>query len=890
MIRWAKRGGGTILAAAVLFIGIFVLRWKTADPADSITVLYSIPVVLIASRFGTWGGLSAGLLAFALTAFWSSTHDIGLGPLAFVARLGAFLAAGIAVGMIAERVTRIAEERHQLMTTSEEAIDRSLRAERLQGLLSLLSRAATRGQVAEAYTTEALRLLGASRGAVFVLDPEGKSLTLIAVHQLVDRERDWTAVSLSARLPPTDAARTGTAHFQHDIEEIRAAYPQLLEVYTGIGDRAWGTLPLLTGDGVIGAIFMAFPGPQEFDAAQRDLLTMLAQRVADALERATLLETASNERARAEASEHRASLLADVGAVLTAALGPAERMERLLALLVPTFADFGTVEELTERGLVLMAAAHADPAWLPPLRSLRRRCAFDQRDDFRMVEAVRTGRTRLTTNLGDLSVPCDDPDAATLAGLRPNSAITLPLRARGTVLAGMLLVRSRPERPFDRADAALVELIAGRAALALDNAQLYERHRAVAATLQHALLPAALPQVPGVTATVRYRPGEITLDVGGDWYDVIALPQGRVGIVLGDVVGSGVAAAATMGQLRSAVAAIAPYCSGPTELLQRLDGFASHVAGARLSTTVYAEFEPATGYLRYACAGHPPPLLRTDDGRFRFLYGGRNVPLATGSKLPWHQDEVLIEEPATLICYSDGLVERRGIDVDSRLSELAAVAEEVNVADLEQLCDDLVTRMVGADPLDDDVALLCLRLERTPLAGFRAVISAHRHQLARLRAQLRHWAGGIGLDQPQTADLLLATGEACANAVEHAYLDGQIDGQIEVRAEYQSDGMVVTKVTDTGQWRARPPGGEPRGRGLALIWATMCAVEIDSRPSGTTVTMRLRGPTPPHPTPTPPHPTPPQPPAVPGHGGTSGGLMFSIDHGHGPSPRRQAAG
>ena len=848
------------MVAGALFAGIFTLRWNAADPADSITVLYSVPVVLLAARFGLRGGLAAALFAFALTAFWSAALDVGLGPLAFTARLGAFLAAGVAVGLVAERVIRMSDDRHRLVAVSEEAMHRSFQAEQFQILTSLLSRAVTQEQVAEAYVSEGLRLFGASRGAVFVLNDARTALETVAVFRLEPDgpapaaepgaateldARGWTTLPLRRPTPPTDAVRTGEENFQHDRDEIIAAYPHLSGGRALGDDQAWGALPLVGRDGPVGAIVVSFAAPHEFYPAEREMFRLVARRVCDAMERAQLLERAGRERARAEASERRASLLADIGAVLTSASEPAERMRRLLDVLVPAFADFGTVEEVNGRWLELLAAAHVDPVRLAELRSLRQRYSLAQGDDWSLAHAVRTGKASLLATIPEDLMARAGPNGgaamATMAALRPYSALALPLKARGMVIGGLLLGQSDSRRVFNRADLALAELIAGRAALALDNAQLYERQRDVSATLQHALLPEVLPQAPGVMAAARYRPGEASLDVGGDWYDVISLPYDRVGIVLGDVVGRGVAAAATMGQLRSAVAAIAPYCSGPAELLRRLDSFAGSVAGARLATAAYAEFEPAVGCLRYACAGHPPPLLIVD-GAVSFLTGGRNVPMATGSGLPWVQDEIVIEDHATLVCYSDGLVEQRGTTVDARLAQLAETTAGLTGVSLEELCDELIVRMIGGSPLDDDVALLCLRLERTSSANFREVMPADRGRLARLRSRLRGWAVGVGLDEVQIADLLLATGEACANAIEHAYLDDAEAGRIEIRAEHSSDGMIVARVSDSGRWRAQPHVGDPRGRGLALIWATMSAVEIDSRPSGTTVTMRMPGP------------------------------------------------
>ena len=859
-IHLPRRDGTVVAIVAVLFVAVLALRWSLPSATTAVAVLYAAPVALLAGRFGVRAGFGAALLACAMTFGWSVFNNGYLDPLALTIRFALFLGTGIAAGLGAEGFHRVAEESRGLQVAHENAVQRGKLAEQLQAVVGGLSRAATPQEVAQAYVTGGVPLLGFSRGGVFVLDRTGTTLSLVAVHRPVRPLTAWRAVPVTAHTPPSDAVRTGQANYQRTVDEIVAAYPDLADVRERSGDQAWVAVPMFGSQGVIGAVTAAFEAPRDFAPGERELLAAVTDRVAEAMERAQLLEKASQERGRAEASERRASLLADVGAVLTTDLGSAERMQRLLDLLVPGFADMGTVEVFADRGLEPIAAGHVDPELAPGLLDLRRHLTRGQSDDRLLLPAVRSGRAtlrRLLSGTAPVRVPTDAEPEPVPDALRPRSALAVPLRARGTVIGGLLLMHSVSGREYGQADLALAELFAGRAALALDNARLFEQQRAVASTLQHSLLPEDLPWLPGVTATARYLPGETALDVGGDWYDVFALPRDRTGIALGDVVGQGVAAAATMGRLRSAVAALAPYCSGPAELLHRLDRFAASVPGAALATVAYAEYDPLTGVLGYACAGHPPPFLLTADGEGRFLGGGRNVPLGTGSGLPWTQDEVTLDSSAMLVCYSDGLVERRGTHLDVRLGQLGDTVVELRKEELDDLCESLLGRMIAGSRLSDDVALLCLRLERFPEGGFRDAITADRNELTGLRHRLRGWAVGVGLDKAQVADLLLATGEACANAVEHAYLGSRSEGHVDVWAHREPDGTVVVTVSDTGSWRSEPHGIEYRGLGLRLIRATVGAVEIDSRPSGTTVTMR-----------TPPREQRPAP-VAPGEGGTA---------------------
>lgn len=815
-------GGGSgsreIAIAVALFLAVFVFRWISTDPASAASMLYTIPVVLLALRFKTIGGVIGGLVAFALSVVWGVLRTPDLGAVAVVVRLLVFLVIGSVVGWLAHRLDVGAVERRHLLAIAQNSNYRGDRARLIEEFLGLLSRSATEQQVAEAYVSIGLRIIGASRGGVYALDPTTRTLNLVAIRRPIDVAR-WQRIPLTAAVPVVEAVRGRTQLFLRDLDQILGTYPHLRGAVDQSGDQAWAAAPLLGAGRILGAMSASFASPQRFDPKEREMFAILARRVADALERANLLGQARQERSRAEASEQRASLLADVGAVMSTASTSAERMQRLADLLVPAYADFVTVEVASGCGIQLLVASHADHASLATLREQRACHGDGEPDRWQVLDCLRSATSRL---ISEVDLP---------------SIIVVPLRGSSQIIAALVLGRSGTDRRFDQADRAMCELIAGRASLALDNARLYEEQREVAATLQQALLPAAFPQIDGVTASAHYRPREVTMDVGGDWYDVLALPAGRVGIVLGDVVGSGVVAAATMGRLRTAVAALAPYCSGPADLLGRVDDFADAVEGARLATAVYAEFDPGSGVLRYACAGHPPPVLIDGAGRASLLRGGRGVPLATAPDRERTQAEVEIVGSAVLVCYSDGLVERRGVDVDTRLEDLLVAVQDLAGAGLEPLREGILASMVGDLLLDDDVALLCLSLECTATMIFHEVLPADGACLASLRARLRQWGSRTGLAEDQVADLVLATGEACANTIEHAYVDGPGLGEVDVRAEYTRNGTVTVRVSDHGHWRAQSNSGH-RGRGIALMRATMESVTIDSGRSGTTVTMR----------------------------------------------------
>ncbi len=234
--------------------------------------------------------------------------------------------------------------------------------------------------------------------------------------------------------------------------------------------------------------------------------------------------------------------------------------------------------------------------------------------------------------------------------------------------------------------------------------------RRVAQTLQRSMLTTQLPEIPGVEIAVLYLPGSRETQVCGDWYDVIPLADGHIGVVIGDVVGRGIEAAATMSQLRTALRAYAIEGSEPAEVARKLHDLVDHLDEGLGTTIAYLELDPATRALRYVCAGHLPPLRIDADGKPSFLLGGRSTPLGTlheGVAVP--QDEVVLGPGEWVLLYTDGLVERRDEGIISRLRELQAVVEHAPVG-LDD-CLKYVTRtLTGDGPRIDDIALLALRV------------------------------------------------------------------------------------------------------------------------------------------------------------------------------------
>jgi serine phosphatase RsbU (regulator of sigma subunit) len=302
---------------------------------------------------------------------------------------------------------------------------------------------------------------------------------------------------------------------------------------------------------------------------------------------------------------------------------------------------------------------------------------------------------------GDIAIGVDP----LLIGFTPRNAlmvINLELALFG--IAGLVVSAEAYER----------DLATSTAILATARAQVAESERRIerqiALRLQEALLPGEPAAHPKVSVAARYEAGSDSLLVGGDWYDVIDLPDGRIGISVGDVVGHGLEATASMGRLRTAMAALASHADSPGELLTALDRFAQDANGTRFATTAYAVLEPETGRLDYASAGHPPMLVVEADGRTRWLMGGRSSPLLDEA-MDYRPDATDYLHPGSLlISYTDGLVERRGETLDEGLARLERAATAMREMGEDQICEGLMKEM-GADWARDDVAVVVLRYE-----------------------------------------------------------------------------------------------------------------------------------------------------------------------------------
>ncbi|MDP9300865.1 MAG: GAF domain-containing protein [Actinomycetota bacterium] len=701
------------------------------------------------------------------------------------------------------------------------------RLRRLQTATAALTGAMTVQDVSGAILNQAVAVVRGDAGVLVLPSKDGRFLEVVATtgepetlggvggHPDRFRIEDDTAIC--------EAYRSGSPVWVPSRREWERRFADGF-VTTDPTARSILAVPMRIDDQRLGGIGLLFEAEGRLSKGERRLATTFAEQAALALERARLFEA---ERAARDTTERLQALAASLAVVATA-------KEVLTILVEDGSAIVGAASAwaaVLDRGaqeLHAVAWRGYDSELIDPFQTLsldlqlpatdavreRREIWFDSLEGF---DRAYTGFDRPSEEHGGGfgCLPMFD------TARRPIGVVSLQLAPRGTI--------GERERSALRAIVAL-------GAQALERAQLYELEHAVAATLQKSLLPGSLPADPRVSIATRYRPGTEELDVGGDWYDVIRIGDDRIGVAIGDVVGHGLEAASAMGQLRSALRGLALTGHGPGSVIEGLDRFAQTSGPATMATVAYAELDLTTNELRYGCAGHPPPVIQIA-GEIRFLERGRTTPLAALPD-PIRCDEETEAFPpgSVLVLYSDGLIERRGEQLDMGMARLRDVLRDAPSGHPEALADLLLAELIGEVPQDDDVAVLCLRAapDAPPL-----VISmpAEPAALADVRASVRRWLVEVPLSDEAREEVVLACNEACANAVEHAYLEG-LAAPIRVSLVRDATDIKI-EIVDEGAWRQDGAGAD-RGRGMPLMRALMDEVGVRPSSDGTVVTMRRR--------------------------------------------------
>ncbi|WP_128819110.1 SpoIIE family protein phosphatase [Streptomyces sp. S063] len=432
------------------------------------------------------------------------------------------------------------------------------------------------------------------------------------------------------------------------------------------------------------------------------------------------LSAGQSESTRVLAERDRLALLADTTAQLIDNIDVDESLRRVVQLMLPRLADWAVIDLITETDEVnrsLVVHAHAGGLTMredlqgpmPPVPAF---------SPMPLSKALR-GVASTLAGPRTYDVP---PDSAVAVEQRKLFAATgietaaiAPVKGPSEVLGAITLGRTAGDEPFTTADLGLLEDIGRRIGLALENARHYQRQRQVAATMQRYLLP-QLPRLDGVEMTARYLPAPDASHVGGDWYDAFALPDGDTALVIGDVAGHDLEAAAGMAQLRNMLRAYTwAQDDPPHRTVERLDRAMGHITDVSMATLVLARLttDPA-GHrvLRWTNAGHPPPLLLDSTGGARFLREGRGILLGASAGRPQPEAHVDLLPGSTLLFYTDGLIESRRQPLDAGLKRLGEAAADLNPQQLDDFVDLLLVRARPADN-DDDVALLAIRIPET---------------------------------------------------------------------------------------------------------------------------------------------------------------------------------
>ena len=635
----------------------------------------------------------------------------------------------------------------------------------------------------------ALELAGAEQAILLV--PREPDLPADQVDALVVAATAGRYASevIGRQVPMAGSTTGGVA--RRGLPLITDSFQYPIEGFTDVGERSAIVMPLIADGAVLGVIAVARdPQHPPFGNDYLELVSDFARHAAIALALAAGREHALNQE------------LAQADTVDDAVHAAAEELRRLwrarrvLAVTFPT--HISSAEAAS--GAPRLVSVGEPAQW------------FDLPSDTRqMLGSLRDGDllTPNTTKPGTAAIALQHPD--------------------GVLVVWIDLAE---ERPFTLEDQTLLTVLAGRLGQGLQRVHQVDQQRETALALQHAILgPAHLPH----GFAVRYQAAARPLQVGGDWYDVVELEDGRIALIVGDCVGHGLAAATVMGQVRSACRALLFENPSPATALEWLDRFAARLPGAQCTTAVCAVLNPDTGELVYSSAGHPPPILVHADGTTRLLDDGHTIALGIRPHRSRPEASVTLPARATLVLYTDGLVERRRIPLDDGIARAAAFVQEGLASPLDDLANQIMSRLAPSGGYQDDVALL---MYRHP-APLELEFPAHISQVATTRMALRGWLRQAGVDPGETMKVLIAAGEAVANAIEHGHRQSP-EGTIRLDATALVDQVELT-VTDTGSWKTpQPAANAHRGRGSTLMRGLMHDVTIKPDAAGTTVHLSAR--------------------------------------------------
>lgn len=610
-----------------------------------------------------------------------------------------------------------------LLAAQRAAAESEARSRTLHEVVSQLAAAVSVRDVAEVLVERGRAAVGAAGGAVWLVEGDAPGapasgrlpLDLVAESGMSPR---LLAELREAGLSGARLLRPGGVRVVPLGPDVERAEPGLAAALAEEGIDALVLVPVTADGRRRGALVLALgatdggdlisltePGQAgDLSPADADLLRTVGRQAGQALERVWLYEETARQAARS-------AFLLDAARLMSAATGVTETVVHLAELAVPRLADLCLLDLVTEHGLIRPAARHADPArqhLADRLREVHLPMSGAPHPTVQACERKRTVWVREVTDEWLRAIARDERHLAVVRELDLTGLVAVPLLAGGRLLGVLTLGSGRRRGSFTAADVEVAEQLALQVSQVVDKAQRLELETRTSHTLQANLLPPAPPPVPGLAVAVRYLAASQGADVGGDFYDVVPLPpEGTVALAVGDVVGHDITAAAVMGQLRSVHRVLLADRPSPSAIIDRFQAGWGLLGLQRMATALFGSLDPATGQLRLASAGHLSPLLVTASGaEYLDVRPSRmlGAPPAPAPALEWAG---VLPVGATLVLFTDGLVESRSADVDEGLEHLRQAARAAAGAAPDELCDRLLAELTG-DHRADDVALLAI--------------------------------------------------------------------------------------------------------------------------------------------------------------------------------------
>ncbi len=643
--------------------------------------------------------------------------------------------------------------------------------------------------------------------------------------------------------PRAMASRQSVTYSRSWLRTVAQQDENIAVLLEGQTIAALTVVPLLFDGKAVGAI--GFCSRNERDANLTAVAEEVARRASIAIVNARMYELERESKRLAEAARARLNLISRASSVFATTNDWRQTLNALSAVVVPEFCDFAQIIVVDDDGTPrVVATASTD----------REASAAARRPDSPLLlRGPISGIEHVIATATSEFVPDADhfpdyaiPHATSFVNLAAASQLTsyicVPIVGSDKALGVIVCIDVR-ERQFTLDDLAVAEDVGRRAGTYLENARLFDRSRETARLLQASLLPHELPVVPNVALSARCLAGVQGIEVGGDWYDAVELPNGHIAFAIGDVSGRGIRAAVTMGQIRSSLRAYVLESFRPRDTLRRLNAFMlrQHSGNeSEFATLIVGTFDPATGVVNIASAGHFSPLLRRADGTVAYLELPSALPIGMFSNVDYEEMQVTLEPGTTLFAYTDGLIETRERGVIDGLHLLETAASEIDVP-FDEFVDAVFDRVLGEAGDDATAFALGYRILEEVTAGTRAPLalaySASPESAGSIRRGLGRYLEAIGIGATRSFDIITAVGEAVANVIEHAYPPG-ISGPLFTEAHVR-DGRVIVDVRDNGRWKSTPrslgQSFDEHGRGITLMRALVEDVRVDRTLGGTRV-------------------------------------------------------